>query len=217
MCACVARRIVDIALFLALIVVVCAVPSYAKAASTQATDPAANSPAGVVYAIPLDSARQDAAPHFMSRHSSGGSAGEGGASGGPPGGGGGSGSAGGSAATSSSGHAGSQPAATAAGVDGGGSHADGQSTAATKTAPILVPGGQPGSLVHSTNGFGSSSTVPGLNGGSSPGLGAVQSNASDAPLLAGVLALILLSMGGYLGARAWRRTPGPGSEASSRA
>jgi hypothetical protein len=212
---CVTRRIVDIALFVALIAVVDAVPSYAEAASTQATDPTANSPAGAVYAIPLDSARQDAAPHGTSRHSSNGSAGQGGASGGP--GGGGSGSASGSAATGSSGYAGSKLAATAANAGSGSSHAEGQSTAAAKTAPILVPGGQPGSLVHSTNGFGSSSTVPGLHGGSSPGLGAVQGNASDAPLLAGVLTLILLSVGGYLGARAWRRTPGPGPEASSRA
>ncbi len=79
---------------------------------------------------------------------------------------------------------------------------------------MLVPGGEPGSLVHSANGFGSSSIIPGLDGSSSPGLAAVQGNASNAPLLAGVLAVVLLTVGGYLGAFAWGRNPGQGSEPS---
>lgn len=78
--------------------------------------------------------------------------------------------------------------------------------------PVLVPGGQAGSLVHSSNGFGSSSAVPGLNGPGSAGLGSVQNNASSAPLLAFLLAALVLSLGGYVGIRAWRsalrRRPG---------
>jgi hypothetical protein len=71
---------------------------------------------------------------------------------------------------------------------------------------VLVPGGQPGSLIHSSNGFGSSSSVPSLNAPASAGLGAVQSNASSAPLLAILLAVVVLVLGGYVGARSWRST-----------
>jgi hypothetical protein len=76
---------------------------------------------------------------------------------------------------------------------------------------VLVPGGQPGSIVKSSNGFGSSSRVPGLNAPAAAGLGAVQNNASSAPLLAVLLTLLVLSLGGYLGMRAWRgaRRSGP--------
>jgi hypothetical protein len=69
---------------------------------------------------------------------------------------------------------------------------------------VLVPGGQPGSLIHSANGFGSSSRIPSLDSPPSAGLGAVQSNASSAPLLAFLLAAVVLSLGGYVGVRAWR-------------
>jgi hypothetical protein len=72
------------------------------------------------------------------------------------------------------------------------------------TAPVLVPGGEPGSLVHSSNGFGSSSAIPGVDAPPVSGLGAVQSNASQAPLLAIGLGILLLGVGGYIGRRAWR-------------
>lgn len=68
---------------------------------------------------------------------------------------------------------------------------------------MLVPGGQPGSLVHSGNGFGSSAAVPSVHNASS-GLGAVQSNASSAPLLALLLVLVVLTLGASIGFRAWR-------------
>ena len=48
----------------------------------QATDPSAGSPAGVVYSIPLDSARQDASPHGHGGSGAGGSGGGGGIGGG---------------------------------------------------------------------------------------------------------------------------------------
>ena len=67
-----------------------------------------------------------------------------------------------------------------------------------------MPGGQPGSLIHSSNGFGSSSDVPNLGTPASAGLGAVQSNASSAPLLAILLAAVVLFLGGYVGVRTWR-------------
>jgi hypothetical protein len=69
--------------------------------------------------------------------------------------------------------------------------------------PILVPGGQPGSLIHSSNGFGSSSNVPGLDAPPDAGLGAVQGNAGSAPLLAIVLSIIVLAIGAFAGVRAW--------------
>lgn len=83
------------------------------------------------------------------------------------------------------------------------------------TAPVLVPGGQPGSLIHSSNGFGSSSAVPGLTSRSSSGLAAVQGDGSSAPLLTVALAVVVLLAGAFLGARAWRKeADAPPSSAS---
>jgi hypothetical protein len=58
-------------------------------------------------------------------------------------------------------------------------------------------------LIHSSNGFGSSSSVPSLDSPPSAGLGAIQSNASSAPPLAIFLAIIVLGVGGLIGVRAW--------------
>ncbi|MFZ0387135.1 MAG: hypothetical protein WAL22_15820 [Solirubrobacteraceae bacterium] len=71
---------------------------------------------------------------------------------------------------------------------------------------MLVPGGQPGSLIHSENGFGSSSKVPGLNSQASAGLAAVQGNGSSAPVAAIVLAIAVLAIGGIAGAGVWHRS-----------
>jgi hypothetical protein len=175
----------------------------------QATDPSAGSPAGAVYSIPLDSARQDASPHGHGGSSAGtggssgagggggiiGGGGSGGSGGGTGSAGGGAGSAGGSGATGSS----------AGGSGGAGATGSGSaSLTASKGTPVLVPGGQPGSLVNSANGFGSSSRVPGVNAPPAAGLGVVQSNASSAPLLAVLLAGLVLVLGGYIGIRSWR-------------
>jgi hypothetical protein len=72
---------------------------------------------------------------------------------------------------------------------------------------MLVPGGQPGSLIHSENGFGSSSEVPGLNVKASAGLAAVQGDGSSAPSAAILLAVVVLGIGAVAGAGAWYRSP----------
>jgi hypothetical protein len=57
--------------------------------------------------------------------------------------------------------------------------------------------------VHSDNGFGSSSLVPGLNAPASAGLAAASGgNGSSAPVLAILLAAIVLIIGVFLGVRA---------------
>ena len=175
----------------------------------QATDPSASSPAGVVYSIPLDSARQDASPH--GHGGSGGSSGGGGGIGGGGSGGSGGGTTGGGTSGGGTAGGGTAGGGTTGGSSGGGSAggsgsgaAGSSSLYAARGAPVLVPGGQPGSLVNSANGFGSSSKVPSLNAPAAAGLGAVQSNASSAPLLAVLLAALVLVLGGYIGVRSWR-------------
>jgi hypothetical protein len=159
-----------------------------------------------VYSIPLDSARQDAAPHHLVTATGGGGSGSGGQSGGTGGGGSaGGGSAGGGSA--GSGQTGSAGRAAGSASDAG--------TGVAGTVPVLIPGGQPGSLVHSSNGFGSSSSVPGLNAPASGGLGAVQSDASSAPLLAILLALVVIAIGVYAGTRARRPAGGESAQSSS--
>ena len=169
----------------------------------QATDPSAGTPAGVVYSIPLDSARQDASPHGHGGSGAGGGGGPSSGSGGGGGivGGGGSGgsSGGGTGATGGGGSAGGGSAGSGAGGSAGSS-----SLKLAKVAPVLIPGGQPGSLVNSSNGFGSSPRIPSLSAPAVAGLGSVQSNASSAPLLAILLAALVLALGGYIGIRSWR-------------
>jgi hypothetical protein len=164
--------------------------------AVQATDPNANSPAGAIYSIPLDNARQDGAPHGHSSGSgggggsgSGGGTGSGGIGGGP-----GSGGTGGGSGGATGGGTGST---------GGGSSPTGGTGSGNTSNAVLVPGGQPGSLVHSSNGFGSSSSVPGLDAPASAGFRSVQTDASNAPLLAILLALGVMLVGGFVGARSW--------------
>ena len=115
-------------------------------AATEMTDPQAGSPAGVIYQIPLDTGRRDAAPVLRGgRQHSGSSGGVTGTTGGPGGpgaggltGGGGSGGNPGSGGGSGSGGGGSGP------NPGGGTPSDPSS-------------------IHSENGFGSSSRVPGVS------------------------------------------------------
>ncbi len=80
--------------------------------------------------------------------------------------------------------------------------------------PVLVPGGQPGSLIHSSSGFGSSPTVPGLHKAADTGFATVESDSSSAPLIAILLAAVVMTIGGYAGVRAWR-TAGRRPRASS--
>jgi hypothetical protein len=128
----------------ALALLVCAQNAVAMGQAVQRTDPQASSPAGVIYQIPLDTGRRDAAPVLpagrrRSGSSSQGSSG-GAASGGPGGGG-----------PSSSGSSGA-PANGAA-----------SSESASNTPP--AGGGTPNdpSSIHSENGFGSASAVPGVS------------------------------------------------------
>lgn len=208
------RRIAQIAIFAALLVAVSAMAADARSRPSQVTDPSADSPAGVIYSIPLDSARQDAAPHHTSSHSGGsGSAGGGAGPGGPagptsgggaPSGGGadsgtgtGSGSSAGTAGSAGSGRGHLHPAASTGAAGGGASSANGN-------PQDLVPGGQPGSLVHSANGFGSSSEVPGAGAPLPPGLANAAAGTSSGPPIAVILALVVLGLGVYAGGRAWR-------------
>ena len=177
------------------------VSASAHGGHVQPTDPSANSPAGVIYAIPLDTARQDAAPHFGagSIPRSGGGTGSGLSSGGP--------------GTSSFVQPGTSPSRGPGGESGaavkgaaGAHRSSGASPgqAGKGSAPVLVPGGEPGSLVHSANGYGSSPAVPAFGHPASPGLGAVQSSSASGPLVAILLAAVVISVGGFVGVRAWR-------------
>jgi hypothetical protein len=110
--------------------------------AVQRTDPQASSPAGVIYQIPLDTGRRDAAPVLPAgRRRSGSSSQGGGAAGGGPSGGG----------PSSSGSSGTPPNGAASGES------------ASNTPP--AGGGTPSdpSSIHSENGFGSASAVPGVS------------------------------------------------------
>jgi len=187
------RRLTIIIPVFALFLVVLTMPVLGKPRPTQPTDPNAASPAGVVYSIPLDTARQDGSPHQVA----GGPTGSGG---GPSGGGGGGGTLGGGGGT------GGGTGGSGGGAGGGGRAAASASGSASRAAGgvLLVPGGQPGSLVHSANGYGSSSAVPGVNAPLPAGLRAVQGSSSSAPVFAVLLAAVMLVFGAYAGARSWR-------------
>jgi hypothetical protein len=136
-----------------------AVPS--AQAAPQRTDPDATSPAGVIYEIPFDSARSDAAPKVSSKKTDGssnaaGSTGSGGSGGGTSGtGGSGSSGSGSSGSGATSGTGGSGSSGSGSGTSAGGSGGTGGSGATSSTDPNV------GTSIHSENGFGSSSVVPG--------------------------------------------------------
>jgi hypothetical protein len=133
-------------------------------------DPQAGSPPGVIYAIPLDSGRRDAAPVLPvgSRHSdssAGAAAGGGGSSGGGGAGSGGAGTSGSSGSGGSATTSGVGPSAGAASW-GSGVAAGARGALATESASAATLGaGTPSdpSSIHSENGFGSSSQVPGVS------------------------------------------------------
>lgn len=136
----------------------------AKSQEAVRPDPQAGSPPGVIYAIPLDSGRRDAAPVLPigSRrgNSGGGAAAVGGGSSGGGRSGGSSGSSGTNATTSGSGP-GTGAASGSSGVAAGA-----RGASATESASAAAPGaGTPRdpSSIHSENGFGSSSQVPGVS------------------------------------------------------
>jgi hypothetical protein len=159
----------------------------------QRTDPKASSPAGVIYEIPFDSARKDAAPQ---------SARDGSSTSGDS-------SAAAAAAAGGSGSGGSGDG----GAGDGSSSADGGSDANAGAGAGGAAGSDPnvGTSIHSENGFGSSSQVPGVGGatvqGDGPPSSALRtaSSATDASPVGtyGMLGVVVLA-GGWIGIAAAR-------------
>jgi hypothetical protein len=177
----------------------------AEAQTAQRTDPKAESPAGVIYQIPLDSARRDAAPVLPSGRREDGASGPG--NGGAGGSGGGSGGQAGSPGTGGSGSASS----SGTGGSPGGAHGGGN---AALSASASEGGGTPQdpSSIHSENGFGSSSQVPGVSQAAlrtGAGVPATQTAGSTLPiyLLVALIALVAVGMG-VLATRGSRRRGG---------
>jgi hypothetical protein len=128
------------------------------------TDPQAESPAGVIYQIPLDSARRDAAPVLPSRRRDDGASSS--ASTGPGGPSAGSGGAGDGGASSGAGNAASNGSGSSASSGGTGSSSAGAGGRAAALSASADAGGgtaQNPSSIHSENGFGSASQVPGVS------------------------------------------------------
>jgi hypothetical protein len=153
----------------------------AGAQAAERTDPKAESPAGVIYQIPLDSARRDAAPVLPTgrRDAPRGAAGNGAGGAGGPGSGSG-GAAGDSGGSAGGAGAGLSASSSSAGADGG-----------TPQDP---------SSIHSENGFGTSSQVPGVSQAAlrtGAGVAATQAAGSTLPtyLLIALIAVAAVGMG----------------------
>jgi hypothetical protein len=171
----------------ALLVVCLAAPPVS--AQQQRTDPDASSPAGVIYEIPFDTARKDAAPKkarsTKDEPSSDDSSGQ----------------------TTAAGAAGSSGSGGGGNGDsgGGGGSGGGSGDAAATDNPNV------GTSIHSENGFGSSSMVPGVAGatvgGDGPPSSALRSESSSSntsPLATYGLLVILALVGGWIGLAASR-------------
>lgn len=146
----------------ALVAALLILPGVASAQSPS-SDPQSGSPPGVIYELPLESGRDDAAPRGRSggerRSQRRGGGGSGGASGGSSGGGSGS-----SAARSGSGGSGSFADAGQGGsVEGSGTFAGGNGNDGLRGDDRDGEGSSGDSPLRSENGFGSSSEVPGLD------------------------------------------------------
>jgi hypothetical protein len=175
-CALVAGSVVALALTIGL-----QTPT-AEAQAAQRTDPKAESPAGVIYQIPLDSARRDAAPVLPTGRRDGGAGGPGSSPGGP------------------SGHSGSTGGGQSGSATGGADGASGVALSASGSAGASEGTPQDPSSIHSENGFGSSSQVPGVSQAAlrtGAGVTATQAAGSIMPtyLLIGLIALAATGMG----------------------
>jgi hypothetical protein len=187
----------------------------ASAVNVQRTDPQAGSPAGVIYQIPLDSGRRDAAPVLQGgRQRSGSSVGAptGGPGTGGPG-------AGGSAGGEGSG-GGSSSGPAGAGGQSGTASGNGTSASATETSSGGGPpgGGTPSdpSSIHSENGFGSASQVPGVSPAAArigAGVPAAHAAGSSLPsyLLMALIGVAAVAVG-LVASRATQRSGGPETE-----
>jgi hypothetical protein len=168
--------------------------------AVQRTDPKAESPAGVIYQIPLDSARREAAPVLHSGRRDDGAGGPG------------AGGAGGSG-SGSSGQAGGGVGAGGGGAGGssGGTSGHSGGNSAALSAPASEGGGTPQdpSSIHSENGFGSSSQVPGLSQAAlrtGAGVAATQAAGSTLPTYVLLVLIALAAVGiGLLATRGSRR------------
>ncbi len=189
----------------------------AEAQTNQRTDPQAESPAGVIYQIPLDSARRNAAPVLPSgRRDGGGSSGPG--TGGGAGGSGGGASGSGGGAGGQAGPSGASGGGSASGGGAGGSSGStgghGATNSAAQSAAASAGGGTPQdpSSIHSENGFGSSSQVPGISPAAlrtGAGVPATQTAGSTLPTYLLIALVVLAAVGmGVLATRSPRRRGG---------
>lgn len=196
-------------------------------AQQQRTDPQASSPAGVIYEIPFDTARRDAAPksargqrggNSSSHQTSSGSVAGGSGTGGGPGTG--AGGGGGTPPASASGGSGSSASATGSSASATGSSGTAASGASSAGSGAGTTGGgtsgasanpNVGTSIHSENGFGSSSNVPGVAGAKvlddGPPASAVRASTSSTTIPSaatyGVL-IVLVLVGGWIGLAASR-------------
>jgi hypothetical protein len=183
----------------------------AEAQAVQRTDPKAESPAGVIYQIPLDSARREAAPVLHSGRRNGGSGGSSNGTGGPGGGSGGPSGGSGGAGGGSGGAGGGQAGSSSGGGSGSaGAHGPG----ATLSASASEGGGTPQdpSSIHSENGFGSASQVPGVSQAAlrtGAGVPATRAAGSTTPTYLLIALILLAATGmGLLASRHSRRHDG---------
>jgi len=188
----------------------------AAAQPAQRTDPKAESPAGVIYQIPLDSARRDAAPVLPAgRKTGGGGSGAGGVSTNAP-----------RASSNESGerelgpgtgdYQASSGTAVASGRHGepdasSGAHSSGAgvSSAGNGNDPVANQGtAQDPSSIHSENGFGSASQVPGLSEAAlrtGAGVASTQGAGSTAPTFLFIALIAAAAIGiGVLSTRHFR-------------
>lgn len=170
-------------------------PSAARA-EDQRTDPEADSPAGAIYQIPLDTGRRDAAPLPHRAPPRGGSGGGQGA---------GSGGGAGAGGTSSDGSMAPGPAAdggsSASGTAASGAASRAPSPASSPDAAAAKPrpgGASPDdpSSIHSENGFGSSSRVPRAEAAR---LGASSGGGGPSTLPAVALVLVIGGLAAWVG------------------
>ncbi len=186
----------------------------AEAQMVQRTDPKAESPAGVIYQIPLDSARRDAAPVLPSGRRDGGVGGPG--AGGAGGSGGGSGGQAGSSGSGGSASGGGRGASGSGGASapppGGSGHGGGNGAALSASAADGGGTPQDPSSIHSENGFGSSSQVPGVSQAAlrtGAGVAATRAAGSTLPTYLLLILIALAAIGiGVFAARRHRHSDG---------
>ncbi len=184
--------------FLAALVAALLLPT---TASAQSSDPEEGSPPGVIYEIPVESGRDDAAPSRGDRGSQRGGSRGSGRSGGSGGGRGGSGSGGGSGSTGDSGGGGAGVSSSSGGSGGGDGFGDAGSAGSSGGASGSSASGgaegtdRDGSPLRSENGFGSSSRVPGLDGPASSGTGDLSTTTDEGGLgTGGAIGLVALGV-----------------------